>query len=135
MTKADKIRAAPMAPMVVGGMSSQAHNTFDRHRGDMTKEELGVSDKKIIIPSFDTTGKLFAQHFHILRELKYKIDLLKQACEDQRSDERSWEQIDDIRKVLNQACYFLDFPEDNEIQQRMIRESIMSEMEGLVQVD
>ena len=81
----------------------------------MTKSELGISPRKIIIPSFNTTGKLFAQHFQILRELKHKIDLLKQAYLSQRSEERSWESIDRIIDVLDSACYYLDFPDEHVI--------------------
>ena len=85
---------------LVNGMSPDAHLVFKKTCTDMTKVEMGVSDKKIIIPSFNTTSKLFAQHFQILRELRHKIDLLKQAYENQRSMDRSWEQIDDILNIL-----------------------------------
>ena len=57
----------------------------------MTREELGVGDTKIIVPSFKTTEDVFKNHFSILRDLRHKIDLLKQAYEDQRSLDRSWE--------------------------------------------
>mmetsp|Transcript_11438 Transcript_11438/g.17228 ORF Transcript_11438/g.17228 Transcript_11438/m.17228 type:complete len:114 (-) Transcript_11438:317-658(-) len=61
-----------------GGMTADAHTTFQSQKFDMTKEEIGVNERtKIIIPSFNTTSKLFTQHFQILRELKHKIDLLK----------------------------------------------------------
>jgi hypothetical protein len=30
---------------------------------DMTREEIGISDKKIIVPSFNTTTKVFKRHF------------------------------------------------------------------------
>ena len=94
-------------------MSQTAHNIFDKLKHDKTKEEIGIGSKRIIIPSFGTTAKLFAQHFHILRELRHKIDLLKQAYENQRSEDRSWFQIDEILKVLAYATYFLDFPDDS----------------------
>ena len=48
---------------LVGGMSPDAHLIFKRTSTNLTREEIGVSDKKIIIPSFNTTSKLFAQHF------------------------------------------------------------------------
>ena len=63
-------------------MTLEAHATFTAMKKDMTREEVGISDKKIIIPSFQTTSKLFAQHFHILRELRHKIELLRQSKED-----------------------------------------------------
>lgn len=92
-------------------MNPVAYEIYQNQK-DLTRHEIGVSDKKIIIPSFNTTGKLFTQHFHILRELKHRIDRLKQAYESQRSEQRSWAQINEILKVLANACYFLDFPED-----------------------
>lgn len=83
----------------------------------LTKTEFGVGDKKIIIPSFHTTGKLFAQHFQILRELKHEIDQLKKAYDKQRSEIRSWDQIDKILGVLDSAIYYLNFPDDAQLEQ------------------
>ena len=49
----------------------------------MTSIEWGVSeDKQILVPSFGTTGALFARHFDILRNLRRRILLLKQSYED-----------------------------------------------------
>lgn len=104
----------PKKKPLVSGMTAEAHMTFASASKDMTREELGISDKKIIIPSFETTSKLFAQHFHILRELRHKIDLLRQSKEDQRSLERSWYQVDRILHVLSEGCLFLDFPADSD---------------------
>ena len=72
-------------PETISGMNPTAYEIFQNQK-DLTRHEIGVSDKKIIIPSFNTTGKLFTQHFHILRELKHRIDRLKQAYESQRSE-------------------------------------------------
>lgn len=66
---------------MIGGMNDDAYNVHKVHQNEMTNEELGISDKRIIIPSFSTTSKLFRQHFFILRELRHRIDLLKQAYE------------------------------------------------------
>jgi hypothetical protein len=44
---------------------------------EMTREELGVGNTKIIVPSFKTTEDVFKNHFVILRDLRHKIDLLK----------------------------------------------------------
>ena len=52
-------------------------NMNDGVREKATNAQCGVSGNKIIIPSFETTAKIFGQHFLILQELKYKIDLLK----------------------------------------------------------
>lgn len=30
---------------------------------DMTREEIGISNKKIIVPSFSTTTNVFKKHF------------------------------------------------------------------------
>ena len=44
----------------------------------MTSIEWGINDEKqILVPSFGTTGALFARHFDILRNLKRRIILLK----------------------------------------------------------
>ena len=86
---------------LVGGMSSDAHQINNQLSNKMTHEQLGVSDKRILIPSFMTTSKLFGQHFQILRELKHRIDLLKQAYEDQRAVDRSWDQINKIIEILD----------------------------------
>lgn len=91
------------------GMTYDAYAAAEAMKTDMTKEEFGISDKKIIIPSFGTTSKLFSQHFAILRELKQKIEQLKQAYEFQRSESRSWKQIDQILVVIAKACKYLDF--------------------------
>lgn len=117
-------QAVSPAKGLVDGMSSNAYATFMKQVQDMTKGELGVGEKEIIIPSFHTTSKLFAQHFQILRELKHRIDLLKQAYEDQRSWERSWDQIDQILDVLAQGCHYLDFPGEKQIQKMMRQESV-----------
>lgn len=68
-----------LPPNTVGGMSPDAHDTYMSQMMALSKTEFGVGEKKIIIPSFETTGKLFAQHFQILRELKHQIDQLKKA--------------------------------------------------------
>ena len=55
---------------LMDGMTFDAYTAAEAMKTDMTKEEFGISDKKIIIPSFGTTSKLFSQHFAILRELR-----------------------------------------------------------------
>ena len=57
----------------------------------MTNVDYGVNEERqILIPSFGTCGALFSRHFDILRKLKRRIDLLKQAYEAQADDERTW---------------------------------------------
>jgi len=50
---------------------------------NLTNVEQSINNNKesIIVPSFGTTGALFARHFDILRNLKRRIVLLKQAFE------------------------------------------------------
>ncbi len=49
-----------------------------------TNVEYGMrDDKQIVVPSFGTTGALFARHFDILSRLKRRIYLLSQAFESQ----------------------------------------------------
>ena len=61
------------------------------------------------MPSFGTTGALFARHFDILRNLKRRIVLLKQAFETQQDEERTWDQVGQILKTLEKGCQFLNF--------------------------
>ncbi|CDW81151.1 UNKNOWN [Stylonychia lemnae] len=84
--------------------------TNGQKKGTFTQEETSIGNKKIIIPSFSTTSALFSQHFSILRDLKKRIEGLKQAYYSQREEERSWEQVEKILHVLEAACKFLDFP-------------------------
>lgn len=107
-------RAYDIKDKVMKGMNKEAHYALDLMEKDRSRQEFGITDQRIIIPSFGTTSKLFAQHFAILRDLRHKIDLLKQAYEYQRSDRRSWEQIDAILDVIGEACRYLDFPEQFE---------------------
>jgi hypothetical protein len=62
-------------------MTKDAYKVFSTQFNQLTGEEHGVSNKQIVIPSFGTTSKILGQHFSILRELKNKINLLKQAYE------------------------------------------------------
>lgn len=56
----------------------------------VTKHYSGVSRKQIIVPSFETTAKLFNQHFLIMQELRHKIKQLKQAYVGQMDKKKSW---------------------------------------------
>ena len=109
-------------PHMFGGMSPMAHDTFMEQKKDMTSFEIGVSDTKIIIPSFKTTSKLFAQHFQILRELNHKLQLLKKSKDKQRSEDQSWYQIDEIISVLDSGIKFLNFP-DIELASHMVEDT------------
>jgi hypothetical protein len=52
-----------LAPKTFEGLSPAAHRAYAERGADLTQCELGIGNRKIIIPSFQTTGKLFAQHF------------------------------------------------------------------------
>lgn len=43
----------------------------------LTDLQFGLSKKQIIVPSFETTARIFNEHFVILRELRNKMNLLK----------------------------------------------------------
>ena len=64
-----------------------------------------------------TTGKVFSQHLTILRDLKHKTDLLKQAYFQQMDQRRTWAQVDQILLLLENASRFLDFPMDEYLDQ------------------
>ena len=64
----------------------------------------------MVVPSFSTSSALFAQHFSILRELRKRIDAMKNALEDQRDEEASWRALEKIMNILEAACNFLNFP-------------------------
>ena len=61
-----------------------------------------------------TTTKLFNEHFMIMAELKSKISMLKQAYYNQMDKKKTWEQVDEIIKVLKTGCKYLDFPQDDQ---------------------
>ena len=42
------------------GLDTNAHQVYNDQKFVVTKEELGISSKKIIVPSFGTTSKLFS---------------------------------------------------------------------------
>lgn len=56
----------------------------------LTDEQFGLSKKQIIVPTFETTARIFSEHFLVLRELRYKIDLLKQAYFGQMDKKKTW---------------------------------------------
>ena len=55
-------------------------------------------------------SKVFSEHLIILRDLKHKVDRLKQAYFEQMDKVRSWYQVEEILTVLDHAMKFLDFP-------------------------
>ena len=88
---------------------------LERKKFLLTANQLGLSKKQLMVPSFDTTAKIFGQHFLVMRELKHKIDLLKQAYYGQNDRKKTWEQVDRIVEVLTVGQHYLDFPLDGRI--------------------
>ena len=62
-----------------------------------------VPGESVIVPSFGTTGALFARHLSVLDKLKRRIYLLRQASVDQSDSVRAWEQIRLIYDILEDA--------------------------------
>ena len=61
----------------------------------MTSLEVGIQgEKQLIVPSFGMTSSLFTRHCEILRQLRRRISLLKQAYQYQLDENRSWLQVD-----------------------------------------
>jgi len=58
-------------------------------------------------------AKIFGKHLLILKELKIKIDLLKQAYFGQMDKRKSWDRVDEILDVLKSSCHYLDFPDED----------------------
>lgn len=59
-----------------------------------------------------TMSEMFQDHFHILKSLKRRIILLKQAYFQQKDEPQSIEQIEEILKVLDKGCQFLNTSSD-----------------------
>lgn len=56
----------------------------------------------------------------VLQELNYKICKLKQTYFGQMDRKKSWEQVDQIIKILNTGTTFLDFPADEIISKYVV---------------
>lgn len=79
-------------------------------KSTLTHQDSGINEKHtLIIPSFGTTSKIFAQHLSILRELKVSIERLYSAYSDERSEKESWRAIDTVLEIIEKAVTFLDF--------------------------
>jgi len=73
-----------------------------------------TGNKQIVVPSFSTTGALFARHFDVLKNLKRRLLLLQIAYQQQQDEKRTWDQVQEIIKVLNEGLRFLAFDEGAE---------------------
>ena len=65
---------------------------------------------KIVVPSFSSSTALFAQHFSIIRELKKRVEALRNSCVEQRDEENSWIALEKVLGLLDAALRFLNFP-------------------------
>ena len=61
------------------------------------------------MPSFGTVGALFSKHYHILEQLRRRIELLRKAKVSQVDYDRCWIQIEQILRVLEKGTHFLNF--------------------------
>jgi len=90
---------------------------FLKPQSDVTfpSDEVGMTNgKQIVIPSMGAMSEMFQQHFHILRSLKRRISLLIQAYYLQKDEDKSWEQVEEILRVLERGCLFLAISEEYE---------------------
>lgn len=77
-------------------------NQYDKQ--SLTHKDFGVNEKHtLIVPSFGTTSKIFAQHLSILRSLKSQIQRLYDAYADERSQQESWRAINNVLDVIDQG--------------------------------
>jgi hypothetical protein len=60
----------------------------------LTETEFAMSSKQLIVPSFETTARLFQTHLLILREVKYRVDKIKQAYFAQMDKRKTWQSVD-----------------------------------------
>lgn len=77
-----------------------------------------------MIPNFNTSSSLFAQHFSILRELKKKVNEFKKRIKDKMNKGRltrnveekfdhldqAWSNVKMVEEILDSAIDFLNFP-------------------------
>lgn len=77
-----------------------------------------------------TTARIFNEHFIILRELRNKMNLLKQAYYGQQDKKKTWEQVDEIISVLNTGCNYLDFPIEKEVSKYFVANELEHIEEG-----
>jgi hypothetical protein len=66
-----------------------------------------LSTKQIVVPDMGTIAKVFTHHLHTLKQLKHKIDLLRQASDMQLDSERTREQLHNIVSILDDATLYL----------------------------
>lgn len=85
---------------------------LEKKRDVHTHLKTAFSNKRLLIPSFGTTALVFNQHFKIMHEIKYHIERLKQAYHAQMDKKKTWQQVDEIIRVLDLGTQYLDFPED-----------------------
>merc|ERR1712060_1007568 len=91
-----KIKDIPKNTTLKGKAINYALNTN-------VEQSFHDPNKQIVVPSFGTTGALFARHFDILRQLKRRISLLKQSYQSQLDEEKAWDQVDLIIKTLDKG--------------------------------
>lgn len=86
-------------------------------RRELTQIQYASSHKQIMVPNMGSISKVFSEHLIIVRDLKLKLEELKQAYISQQDQKRSWEKTEQIITLLRNACTFLDMPSENYLQQ------------------
>jgi hypothetical protein len=89
------------------------------YRGaQLTNYEVGMQqEKSIVVPSFGTTSVLFTRHLQTLRQLRRRVDLLKQAYYSQMDRDKCWREIDTIIDVMDDAVKYLGTEQVNQLSQ------------------
>jgi len=90
-----------------GGLPGVIQDTGVKKNKQKNNDEAIKSDN--LAPSLNAASTMFAQHFSILRELKTKCGEFKKDVEG-KDKEKVWPEFEEIQKVLDLACQFLDFP-------------------------
>jgi hypothetical protein len=75
---------------------------------NITNFEVGVhEDREIIVPSFGPTSALFTRHLETLRNLRRRVDLLKQAYHAQMDQTKCFAIVDEIILALDGGFKYL----------------------------
>ena len=94
------------------------------HQDSLSQIQYASSHKQILVPTMASVGAVFSQHLSILRDLKNKIENLEQTYFKQKDKDRTWKEVDAILLALRNGCKFLDFPEDDYLNQFKTQEKI-----------
>lgn len=94
---------------------------LDRSRTDIRDRSSEKPPRKDTIPEekkdagpavfkLDSSSALFAQHFSIIREMKSYCQDFREKLDSEQEHAEIWKCFDNICRVLNTGCQFLNFP-------------------------